>query len=117
MRGPLAQQAQENLGKSALVMNTERVDEVALLIGQMVKRALWRYSIALSPGTGSNGGSARAGWRCCGWCLSSSKGTTGRCRGEASIKGGQHPLSLLSGQVIDALDDSDDRLGHWLDEW
>jgi len=38
MRGPLAQQAQEILGKSALVMNTERVDEVALLIGQMVKR-------------------------------------------------------------------------------
>jgi len=31
----LAQQAQEILGKSDLVIITERVDDVALLIGQM----------------------------------------------------------------------------------
>ena len=37
MRVQLAQQAQDLLGKSDLVIITERVDDVALLIGQMVK--------------------------------------------------------------------------------
>jgi hypothetical protein len=37
MRVPLVQQAKESLGQSDLVMSTERVDDVALLIGQMVK--------------------------------------------------------------------------------
>src|SRR4029453_4345838 len=36
-RVQLAQQAKAILGQSALVMITERVDDVALLIGQMVK--------------------------------------------------------------------------------
>lgn len=36
MRVQLAQQAQEILGTSDLVIITERVDDVALLIGQMV---------------------------------------------------------------------------------
>jgi hypothetical protein len=40
MRVQLAQQAQEILGTSDLVMITERVDDVALLIGQMVKMGL-----------------------------------------------------------------------------
>jgi len=40
MRVQLAQQAQEILGTSDLVMIPERVDDVALLIGQMVKMGL-----------------------------------------------------------------------------
>ena len=36
MRVQLAQQVQESLGQSDLVIITERVDDVALLIGQMV---------------------------------------------------------------------------------
>ena len=36
----LSQQAKEVLGKSALVIITERVDDVALLIGQMVTMGL-----------------------------------------------------------------------------
>ena len=40
MRVQLAQQAKEILGTSDLVLSTERVDEVALLIGQMVKMGL-----------------------------------------------------------------------------
>ena len=40
MRGQLSQQATEILGKSELVIITERVDDVALLIGQMVKMGL-----------------------------------------------------------------------------
>ena len=44
MRVQLAQQAQEILGQSDLAMITERVDDVALLIGQMVKmgRSIYR---------------------------------------------------------------------------
>jgi len=37
MKVQVNQQAQELLGKSELVIITERVDDVALLIGQMVK--------------------------------------------------------------------------------
>ena len=40
MRVQVAQQAQEILGTSDLVIITERVDDVALLIGQMVKTGL-----------------------------------------------------------------------------
>src|SRR6059058_1970031 len=40
MRVRLTQQAQESLGQSDLVIITERVDDVALLIGQMVKMGL-----------------------------------------------------------------------------
>ena len=40
MRVQLAQHAQESLGTSDLVMITERVDDVALLIGQLVKMGL-----------------------------------------------------------------------------
>jgi transposase len=40
MRVQLAQQAKEILGQSDLVIITERVDDVALLIGQMVKMGL-----------------------------------------------------------------------------
>jgi len=37
MRVPLTQQAQESLGQNDLGMITERVDDVALRIGQRVK--------------------------------------------------------------------------------
>ena len=40
MRVQLTQQAQESLGQSDLAIITERVDDVALLIGQMVKMGL-----------------------------------------------------------------------------
>ena len=40
MRVQLAQQIQELLGKRELVIITERVDDVALLIGQMIKMGL-----------------------------------------------------------------------------
>ena len=40
MKVQLAQQVQELVGKSELVIITERVDDVALLIGQMIKMGL-----------------------------------------------------------------------------
>ena len=40
MRMQLSQQAEEIVGKSELVIITERVDDVALLIGQMVTMGL-----------------------------------------------------------------------------
>jgi transposase len=40
MKVQLAQQPQELLGQSDVVMITERVDDVALLIGQMIQMGL-----------------------------------------------------------------------------
>ena len=40
MRMQLSQQAEELLGQSELVIITERVDDVALLIGQMITMGL-----------------------------------------------------------------------------
>ena len=40
MKVQLAQQVQELVGQSELVIITERVDDVALLIGQMIKMGL-----------------------------------------------------------------------------
>jgi hypothetical protein len=63
MRVQLAQQAQEILGQSDLVMITERVDDVALLIGQMVKmglpEVLDRYPLTIGHNGGSVGGGQR----------------------------------------------------------
>ena len=64
MRVQLAQQAQEILGQSDLVIITERVDDVALLIGQMVKMGFaggaWT---GISRAIGRNGGSVGGGRR------------------------------------------------------
>ena len=63
MRVHLAQQAQEILGQSDLVIIRERVDDVALLIGQWSRWAWLRYSTGISPDTGNNGASVGAGRR------------------------------------------------------
>ncbi len=57
MRIQLRGQAEELLGKSELVIITERVDDVALLIGQMGRGwACRRYWTDTSPAVGINGG-------------------------------------------------------------
>ena len=79
MRVQLAQQVQELVGTSALVIITERVDDVALLIGHMVKMGFvevldrhiprhWQqrelmatYDAPPAPGAGSSANSAGAG--------------------------------------------------------
>ena len=114
MRVQWAQQVQELVGTSELVIITERVDDVALLIGHMVKMGFvegldrhiprhWQQR-ALSWG-----------WTAVIWlAYILTEGDHRKVSVEAYIQGMHHTLSRLSGQVITPLDCSDDRLGHLL---
>ena len=80
MRVQLTQQAQESLGQSDLVIITERVDDVALLIGQMVKMGLVEVLDRHLP---RHWKQRRVSW---GWtaviwlAYILTEGATGRCR-------------------------------------
>jgi transposase len=114
MRVQLAQQAQDLLGQSDLVIITERVDDVALLIGQMVKRG---FVAVLDRHLPRHWQQRRISW---GWtaviwlAYSLTEGDHRKVSVEAYIKGMHHTLSPLTGQIIEPLDFSDDRLGHLL---
>jgi len=100
MRVQWAQQVQELVGTSELVIITERVDDVALLIGHMVKMGFvegldrhiprhWQQR-ALSWG-----------WTAVIWlAYILTEGDHRKVSVEAYIQGMQHTLSHLSGQVI-----------------
>ena len=114
MRVHLAQQAKEILGQSDLVMITERVDDVALLIGQMVKMG---FVEVLDRHLPRHWKQRRLSW---GWtaviwlAYILTEGDHRKVTVAAYIKGMHHTLSHLSGQSIEPLDFSDDRLGHLL---
>lgn len=114
MRVQLVQQAQEILGQSDLVIITERVDDVALLIGQMVKMGLVEVLDRHLP---RHWKQRRVSW---GWtaviwlAYILTEGDHRKVSVEAYITGMHHTLSPLSGQSIEPLDFSDDRLGHLL---
>src|SRR2546430_3781492 len=114
MRVHLAQQAKEILGQSDLVMITERVDDVALLIGQMVKMGFVEVLDRQLP---RHWKQRRLSW---GWtaviwlAYILTEGDHRKVTVAAYIKGMQNTLSHLSGQSIEPLDFSDDRLGHLL---
>jgi transposase len=114
MRVQLAQQAQDLLGQSDLVIITERVDDVALLIGQMVKMG---FVEVLDRHLPRHWKQRRISW---GWtaviwlAYILTEGDHRKVSVEAYIKGMHHTLSHLSGQSIEPLDFSDDRLGHLL---
>src|SRR4029453_160772 len=114
MRVQLTQQAQESLGQSDLVIITERVDDVALLIGQMVKMGLVEVLDRHLP---RHWKQRRVSW---GWAggvwlgYILPAGAPRKVGGEAYITGMHHPLSQRRGQPIEPLDFSDDRLSHLL---
>jgi transposase len=114
MRAQLAQQAKAILGQSDLVMITERVDDVALLIGQMVKMG---FVEVLDRHLPRHWKQRRLSW---GWtaviwlAYILTEGDHRKVTVAADIKGMQNTLSHLSGQSIEPLDFSDDRLGHLL---
>src|SRR2546428_3004837 len=114
MRVQLAQQAQEILGTSDLVIITERVDDVALLIGQMVKlgaREVWNR---LTRRHWTQRGLSW-GWTAVVWLASIiTEGDHRKVSVETYLKGMHHTLSHLTAQVIEPLDLSDDRLSHLL---
>ena len=114
MRVQLAQQVQAILGQSDLVIITERVDDVALLIGQMVKMGFVAVLDRHIPRHWKQRGISW-GWTAVIWlAYILTEGDHRKVSVEAYIKGMKTTLSRLRTQVIDPLDFSDDRLGHLL---
>src|SRR5438132_10913534 len=114
MRMQLSQQAEELLGKSDLVIITERVDDVALLIGQMITMGLPEVLDRHIPRHWKQRGLSW-GWTAVIWlAYILTEGDHRKGSVEAYIKGMHNTLSHLSGQAINPLDFSDDRLGHLL---
>src|SRR5215475_2798762 len=113
-RVQLAQQAQELLGTSDLVIITERVDDVALHMGQMVKMGLPEVLDRHIPRHGTQRGLSW-GWTAGIWLASIvTEGDHRTVSVETYLSGRHHTLSCLSAQVIAPLDFSDDRLSHLL---
>jgi transposase len=109
MRVQLAQQAKEILGQSDLVSITERVDDVALLIGQMVKMGLPEVLDRPIPRHGTQRGLSW-GWTAVMWLASIVTEGDHRTGSVAtSRKGMHHTLSHLTAQAIEPLDLSDAR--------
>jgi transposase len=114
MRVQLAQQAKELLGTSDLVIITERVDDVALLIGQMVTMGLPEVLDRHIPRHWTQRGLSW-GWTAGIWlAYILTEGDHRKVSVETYVKGMHHTLSHLTAQVIAPLDFSDDRLSHLL---
>jgi len=114
MRVQLAQQVQELVGTSELVIITERVDDVALLIGHMVKMGFVEVLDRHIPRHWQQR-ELSWGWTAVLWlAYILTEGDHRKVSVEAYIQGMHHTLSHLSGQVVTPLDFSDDRLGHLL---
>lgn len=104
MRVQLAPQAQDLLGQSDLVIITERVDDVALLIGQMVKMGFVEVLDRHLPQHWKHR-RISWGWTAVIWLASIlTEGDHRKVTVAAYIKGMQHTLSHLSGQRIEPLD-------------
>ena len=114
MRMQLSQQAEELLGQSELVIITERVDDVALLIGQMITMGLPEVLDRHIPCHWKQRGLSW-GWTAVIWLAHIlTEGDHRKVAVEVYIKGMHHTLSRLTAQVIQPLDCSDDRLSHLL---
>ena len=114
MRMQLSPQAEELLGTSELVIITERVDDVALLIGQMITMGLPEVLDRHIPRHWTQRGLSW-GWTAVMWLAHIlTEGDHRKVAVEVYIKGMHHTLSRLTAQVIQPLDFSDDRLSHLL---
>src|SRR5216683_8273527 len=114
MRIQLSPQVEERLGQRDLVIITERVDDVALLIGQMVTMGLPEVLDRHIPRHWKQRGLSW-GWTAVIWLAHIlTEGDHRKVAVEMYVKGMQHTLSRLTAQVIQPLDFSDDRLSHLL---
>src|SRR5262244_557587 len=114
MRMQLSHQAAERLGQSEWVIITERVDDVAFLIGQMVKMGLPEVLDHHIPRHWTQRGLSW-GWTAVIWlAYIVTEGDHRKVSMETYLKGMHHTLSRLTAQVIEPLDFSDDRLSHLL---
>jgi len=110
----LDKKTQELLGKSELVIITERVDDVALLLGQMVKMGLQEVLDRHIPRHWKQRGLSW-GWTAVNWlAYILMEGDHRKVSVEGYIQGMQETLSQLTGQAIEPLDFSDARLAHLL---
>jgi len=110
----VAQQAQELLGTSDWVIITERVDDVALRIGQMVKMGLPEVLDRHIPRHWTQRGRSWGGTAVSWLAYSLTEGDHRKVSVETSRKGMHHTLSRLTAQVMEPLDLRDDRLRHRL---
>jgi len=110
----LSQQAEELLGQSDLVIITERVDDVALLIGQMITMGLPEVLDRHIPRHWKQRGLSWGWTAVIGLAHILTEGDHRKVAVEVYIKGMHHTLSRLTAQVIQPLDCSDDRLSHLL---
>src|SRR5262244_2007200 len=114
MRVQLAQQVQELVGSSELVIITERVDDVALLIGHMVKMGFVEVLDRHIPRHWQQR-ELSWGWTAVIWlAYILTEGDHRKVSVETYLKGMQQTLRHLTAQVIEPLDLSDDRLSHLL---
>src|SRR6266571_7239157 len=110
----LSPQAEELLWQSDLVIITERVDDGALLIGQMIPMGLPEVLDRPIPRHWKQRGLSW-GWTAVMWLAHIlTEGDHRKVSVEVYIKGMQHTLSHLTTQAITPLDLRDDRLGHLL---
>jgi transposase len=114
MRVKLSGQTAELFGQRELVIITERVDDVALLIGQMVKMGLPEVLDRHIPRHWKQRGLSW-GWTAVMWlAYILTEGDHRKVSVETHIQGMKHTLSRLTAQAIEPLDFSDDRLSHLL---
>jgi transposase len=109
-RVQLAQQAPDLLGTSDWVMSTERVDDVALLIGQMVKRGLPEVVDRPSPRPWTQRGLSWGWTAVLGLAYLVTEGDHRKGAVATYLKGMHHTLSRLTAPVIEPLDFREDRL-------
>lgn len=114
MRMQLSQQAEELLGHRELVIITERVDDVALLIGQMITMGLPALLARHIPRHWKQRGLSWGGTAVIWLAQILTEGDHRKVAVEVYIQGMQHTLSRLTAQAIQPLDLSDDRLSHLL---
>lgn len=110
----LSGQAEELVGKSELVIIVERVDDVALLIGQMINMGLPEVLDRHIPRHWKQRGISW-GWTAVIWlAYILTEGDHRKVSVETYIASMKHTLRRLTAQVIKPLDFSDDRLSHLL---
>ena len=110
----LSQQAAALLGQSALVIITERVDDVAFLIGQMVKMGLPEVLDHHIPRHWTQRGLSWGWTAVIGLASIVTEGDHRTVSMATSLTGMHHTLSRLTAQAIAPLDVRDDRLSHLL---
>ena len=110
MKAKLDEQLQSILGTDELIIITERVDDVALLIGQMMKMGLQEVLDKHIPSHWKQR-KLSWGWTAVIWlAYILSEGDHRKVSMERYIKGMQNTLTGLTGQEIEPLDCRSDRL-------